>query len=59
MTVSMFPIAGSERDEFLRMAVKHFCEVNPSFVAQDDWKEQYFETIMADPTILSSLDSLR
>ena len=49
MTISMFPIAASERDEFLRMAVKHFSEVSPSFVPQDDWKEHYFETIMANP----------
>lgn len=49
MTVSMVPITVSERNEFLRMAVKHFSEVNPAFVPQDDWKEHYFETIMANP----------
>jgi len=49
MMVKMFPIASSERDEFLRMAVKHFCEVNPSFVPHDDWKEHYFEGIIANP----------
>ena len=47
--VGMLPIATSEQGEFLRMAVKHFSEGNPSFVPQDDWKEHYFETIMANP----------
>jgi ribosomal protein S18 acetylase RimI-like enzyme len=45
----MLPIASSERDEFLRMAVNHFSELNASFVPQDDWKEYYFATIMANP----------
>jgi ribosomal protein S18 acetylase RimI-like enzyme len=47
--VTMLPIAFSEREEFLCAAVKHFCEVNPAFVPHDDWKQQYFETIMANP----------
>ena len=47
--VSMLPIASSERDEFLRMAVNHFSELNASFAPQDDWKEHYFATIMANP----------
>ena len=47
--VGMRPIASSEQDKFLRMAVKHFSEMNPSFVPQDDWKEHYFPTIMANP----------
>jgi len=47
--VGMLPIASSEEGEFLRMAVQHFSEVNPSFVPQDDWEEHYFETIMANP----------
>ncbi len=47
--VSMIPIAPSEQDEFLCMAEKHFSEMNPSFVPQDDWKENYFPTIMANP----------
>ncbi|MGA2423987.1 MAG: UDP-2,4-diacetamido-2,4,6-trideoxy-beta-L-altropyranose hydrolase [Terriglobales bacterium] len=48
-TAVMLPIAPSERDEFLRMAEKHFSEMNPSFVPQEDWKEHYFPTIMANP----------
>jgi UDP-2,4-diacetamido-2,4,6-trideoxy-beta-L-altropyranose hydrolase len=47
--VSMRPIAATEQAEFLRMAEKHFSEMNPSFVPQDDWKEHYFPTIRANP----------
>jgi len=47
--VRMLPIATSEQDAFLRMAAKHFSELNPSFVPQDDWKEHYFATIMSNP----------
>jgi ribosomal protein S18 acetylase RimI-like enzyme len=45
----MLPIATSERDEFMHMAVKHFSELNASFVPQDDWKEHYFASILANP----------
>jgi UDP-2,4-diacetamido-2,4,6-trideoxy-beta-L-altropyranose hydrolase len=48
-TVDMIPIARSEQDEFLRMAEKHFSEMNPFFEPQEDWKEHYFPTIMANP----------
>jgi UDP-2,4-diacetamido-2,4,6-trideoxy-beta-L-altropyranose hydrolase len=47
--VSMRPIAAAEQTEFLRMAEKHFSEMNPSFVPRDDWKQHYFPTIMANP----------
>jgi UDP-2,4-diacetamido-2,4,6-trideoxy-beta-L-altropyranose hydrolase len=47
--VSMRPIAAAEQAEFLRMAEKHFSEMNPSFVPADDWKAHYFPTIMANP----------
>ena len=47
--VSMMPIAPSEREDFLRMAIQHFAELNPVFSPQDDWKEQYFETIRGNP----------
>jgi ribosomal protein S18 acetylase RimI-like enzyme len=48
MMVGMLPIAVFEQDDFLRMAAKHFSELNASFVPQDDWKEHYFATIMAN-----------
>jgi hypothetical protein len=47
--VSMLPVASSERDEFLRMAVAHFSQLDASFVPQDDWTKCYFETILAAP----------
>ena len=47
--VSMLPIAPAEQAEFLRMAEKHFSEMNPSFVPWDDWKQHYFPTILANP----------
>jgi UDP-2,4-diacetamido-2,4,6-trideoxy-beta-L-altropyranose hydrolase len=48
-TVTMTPIASSEGEDFLRMAVHHFSELNPSFLAHDDWNKHYFETIRENP----------
>jgi len=47
--MGMLPVTSFEQGEFLSMALKHFSEVNPSFVPQDDWKENYFATILANP----------
>jgi ribosomal protein S18 acetylase RimI-like enzyme len=47
--VRMIPIAASERDEFLRMAERHFSELNPAFTPQKDWREHYFSTILSKP----------
>jgi len=47
--VDMLTMAPSDQAEFLRMAEKHFSEMNPSFVPQGDWEEHYFPTIMANP----------
>ena len=47
--MSMLPIVAADREEFLIMAVRHFSELNSAFVAQDDWKERYFPTILANP----------
>ncbi|HEY4905387.1 MAG TPA: UDP-2,4-diacetamido-2,4,6-trideoxy-beta-L-altropyranose hydrolase [Candidatus Sulfotelmatobacter sp.] len=47
--VSMVPVVRSEGQDFLRMAVHHFSELNPSFTPHDDWKRHYFETIHANP----------
>jgi len=46
--IAMLPISNSEAEDFLRMAVKHFSELNPAFVAQKDWKERYFPNILAN-----------
>jgi ribosomal protein S18 acetylase RimI-like enzyme len=45
----MLPILPADRDEFLRMAVAHFSELNPAFVPHDDWKQRYFPSIIANP----------
>jgi len=31
------------------MARQHFCELNPNFLPEEDWKNSYFETILANP----------
>lgn len=49
MMVRMLPISRAESDEFLSMAVRHFSELNPLFVPQSDWQENYFTTIVANP----------
>lgn len=47
--VHMLPILPTDREEFLRMAVDHFSELNPAFVPHGDWKERYFPTILSNP----------
>lgn len=47
--ISMLPIAEGDREAFVRMAVSHFSELDPSFVPRDDWREHYFSRILANP----------
>lgn len=47
--VGMQAIAISDHDEFELMAIEHFSTLNPGFTLQNDWKEQYFQTIISDP----------
>src|SRR5579864_762685 len=47
--ISMVPVATSEREAFLRMAIEHFTELNTTFIPHEDWKRHYFETIQANP----------
>jgi ribosomal protein S18 acetylase RimI-like enzyme len=47
--VSMLPVVAAERDEFLRMAIDHFSELNSTFVPQNDWKDRYFPGILSRP----------
>lgn len=47
--VGMLAIAASDREEFQRMAIEHFSELNPSFVPRNDWRDQYFQNILAAP----------
>lgn len=47
----MIPVIRSEQDAFLRMAVKHFSELNPTFKPDPAWERDYFETILAKSQI--------
>ena len=47
--VACFPSHLRSGTSFCAWRQKHFSELNPSFVPQDDWKEHYFPTIMANP----------
>jgi ribosomal protein S18 acetylase RimI-like enzyme len=47
--LSMVSIAACEREEFERMAIEYFSELNPRFVPQNDWQEHYFQGIVSNP----------
>ena len=47
----MEPILSSHRQSFLEAAERHFCELNPDFVPQSDWKQHYFEGIQSNPNL--------
>lgn len=47
--VSMLPVLPADREDFQKMAVDHFSELNSSFVPQNDWQERYFPAILANP----------
>ncbi len=49
LTVGMVPVIESDREEFLRMAVRHFSELNPAFVPKTDWTQRYFPSILSNP----------
>jgi ribosomal protein S18 acetylase RimI-like enzyme len=49
MQATMTPISRADREAFLDMAVRHFRGLNSSFVAHDDWKQNYFERILSKP----------
>ena len=50
-TIVLEPISQSDRDSFLTMAVNHFQELNHAFVPQADWREHYFDRILATPEV--------
>jgi ribosomal protein S18 acetylase RimI-like enzyme len=39
----------SEREEFMKMAERHFRELNPNFVPAGDWLRHYFDNIKKNP----------
>ena len=42
-------VSVSEKDEFMRMAVQYFSELNQGFTPHADWRERYFENIQSSP----------
>ncbi|MGH7766908.1 MAG: GNAT family N-acetyltransferase [Candidatus Binatia bacterium] len=42
------PVAPEEKAAFLKMAERHFKELNPAFVPMEDWRRHYFESIQAN-----------
>lgn len=49
--LAMLPIKREEGEEFLRMAERHFRELNPAFVPQEDWKLNYFSGLLDSPNL--------
>lgn len=47
--IELVAISPAERDEFMRIAERHFRELSATFVPQEDWKQNYFEIILAKP----------
>ena len=47
--VGMLPIAASDQEEFQRMAIAHFSELNPAFVPMQDWRDHYFQNVLKTP----------
>jgi ribosomal protein S18 acetylase RimI-like enzyme len=42
----MEPVSLLDREDFMRMAERHFRELNPAFEPHADWKQSYFENIL-------------
>jgi ribosomal protein S18 acetylase RimI-like enzyme len=53
MKVEMTNIESTDRDAFLRMAERHFRDLNPAFVPHEDWKEHYFENVLRKPRMFA------
>jgi ribosomal protein S18 acetylase RimI-like enzyme len=49
--VTLQTISPADRDAFLEMAGRHFRELNPDFVPQEDWKQHYFDRIQGNPRL--------
>lgn len=50
-SVILQPVTDKEKMIFLEMAQRYFTELNPRFVPDDDWKANYFETILSNPNM--------
>jgi ribosomal protein S18 acetylase RimI-like enzyme len=49
--VTLVPVLPADRQAFLQMAAQHFCELNPNFVATEDWNRYYFDRILENPKL--------
>jgi ribosomal protein S18 acetylase RimI-like enzyme len=49
--VQLVAVEGADRDEFMRVAELHFRGLSSTFTPHDDWKRNYFETILANPQL--------
>lgn len=49
--VALKPVLKSEEETFLIMAEHHFRELNPAFIAHEDWKSCYFRSILSNPNM--------
>lgn len=47
--VELVTVKPDERDEFMRVAERHFRGLSSTFEPQEDWKQNYFEKIRANP----------
>jgi UDP-2,4-diacetamido-2,4,6-trideoxy-beta-L-altropyranose hydrolase len=46
--VARVAVSAADRAAFLSAAERHFLSLNPNFVAEDDWRQCYFENILAN-----------
>jgi ribosomal protein S18 acetylase RimI-like enzyme len=49
--VQLVAIEPIDRGEFMRVAEQHFRGLSSTFTPHDDWKRNYFETILANPQL--------
>jgi ribosomal protein S18 acetylase RimI-like enzyme len=47
--VSLIAVTEAEKNDFLKVAERHFRELNPSFTPATDWETHYFATILSSP----------
>ncbi|MGA6983260.1 MAG: N-acetyltransferase [Candidatus Sulfotelmatobacter sp.] len=47
----MLPASSADREAFLHMAGQHFRELNPNFIATEDWNRHYFDRILENPKL--------
>lgn len=46
--ITRIAVSAADRDAFLAAAERHFLSLNPNFKAEEDWRQCYFENILAN-----------